>query len=32
MTLDRWKTLVEQLRSLNVIDKDVAAEQCFAGW
>ena len=32
MTLDRWKTLVEQLLTLKVIEKDVPPEQCFAGW
>jgi len=30
MTLDRWKTLAQQLADLKVIDKAPPAEQCFA--
>lgn len=30
MTRERWRTLAQQLRELNVIDKDVPAEQCMA--
>ncbi len=29
MTLDRWKTLVQQLVDLKAIDKPVPAEECF---
>jgi NitT/TauT family transport system substrate-binding protein len=29
MSLDRWKTLVQQLTDLKVIDKPVQAEQCL---
>jgi NitT/TauT family transport system substrate-binding protein len=31
MTLDRWQTLVKQLLDLKVVDKPVAAGECFAG-
>jgi NitT/TauT family transport system substrate-binding protein len=30
MTLERWKTLVQQLADLKVIDKPVPAEECFS--
>jgi NitT/TauT family transport system substrate-binding protein len=30
MTVERWKTLVQQLTDLKVIDKAVRAEDCFA--
>jgi NitT/TauT family transport system substrate-binding protein len=29
MTLDRWKTLVQQLVDLKAVDKPVPAEECF---
>jgi len=30
MTVERWRTLVEQLRAVKIIDKDVSPESCFA--